>query len=56
VLQEAVVGDSLLPSSIADMLLDRCFHTVAAKAVVLTELLIAACLWSPRPARRWRSP
>ena len=33
------------------MLLDRSFHTVAAKAVVLTELLIAACLWSPRTRR-----
>jgi hypothetical protein len=51
VVQEAMVRDSLLPSAIADMLLDRSFHTVAAKAVVLTELLIAAGLWS-RSTRR----
>ena len=49
--QEAIVRDSLLPSAIADMLLNRSFHTVAAKAVVLTELLIAAGLWSRRTRR-----
>lgn len=51
VLQEAIVRDSLLPSAIADMLLDRSFHTIAAKAVVLTELFIAVGLWS-RHTRR----
>jgi hypothetical protein len=33
------------------MLLNRSFHTVAAKAVVLTEVLIAAGLWSRRTRR-----
>ncbi len=46
--QEAMVRDSLLPSAIADMLLDRSFHTVAAKVIVLTELFIALGLWSKR--------
>ncbi len=51
VVQEAMVRESLLPSAIADMLLDRSFHTVAAKLVVLTELCIAAGLWSLRTRR-----
>jgi hypothetical protein len=51
VLQEAMVRDSLLPSAIADMLLDRSFHTFAAKAIVLTELFIATGLWWPRTRR-----
>jgi hypothetical protein len=48
VVQEAMVRDSLLPSAIADMLLDRSFHTIAAKVIVLTELFIAVGLWSKR--------
>jgi uncharacterized membrane protein YphA (DoxX/SURF4 family) len=51
VVQEAMVRDSLLPSAIADMLLDRSFHTFAAKAIVLTELFIASGLWWPRTRR-----
>lgn len=43
--QEAMVRDSALPGFVADLLLDRSFHTVAAKAIVLTELFIAAGLW-----------
>ena len=49
--QEAMVRDSLLPSAIADMLLDRSFHTFAAKVIVLTELFIASGLWWPRTRR-----
>ncbi len=49
--QEAMVRDSLLPSAIADMLLDRSFHTFAAKMIVLTELFIASGLWWPRTRR-----
>lgn len=51
VVQEAMVRDSLLPSAIADMLLNRSFHTIAAKVIVLTELFIAAGLWSRRTRR-----
>jgi hypothetical protein len=43
--QEAMVRASVLPDFVADILLDRSFHTVAAKFIVLTELFIAAGLW-----------
>ncbi|HEV7760097.1 MAG TPA: HTTM domain-containing protein [Acidimicrobiales bacterium] len=39
---------SPLPGWAIDLLLDRSFHTVAAKLIVLTELSIAAGLWSRR--------
>jgi uncharacterized membrane protein YphA (DoxX/SURF4 family) len=39
---------SPLPGWAIDLLLDRSFHTVAAKVIVLTELSIAAGLWSRR--------
>jgi hypothetical protein len=39
---------SPLPGWAVDLLLDRSFHTVAAKVIVLTELSIAAGLWSRR--------
>ena len=39
---------SPLPGWAVDLLLDRGFHTFAAKAIVLTELAIAAGLWSQR--------
>ena len=51
VLDEAAVRGSLLPSAVSDMLLDRSFHTIAAKVIVATELAIAAGLWSPRTRR-----
>jgi hypothetical protein len=37
---------SLLPGWAISLLTDRSFHTVAAKVIVLTELFIAAGLWS----------
>jgi hypothetical protein len=49
---EAMLRASILPSVVQDVLLDRSFHTVAAKFVVLTELAIATGLWW-RPTRRW---
>lgn len=45
VAEEASVRGSLLPGAVADLLLDRSFHTVAAKVIIATELLIAAGLW-----------
>ncbi|NNE11360.1 MAG: HTTM domain-containing protein [Ilumatobacter sp.] len=50
--QEAMVRDSLLPDLVVDLLVDRSFHTFAAKFIVLTELFIAAGLWwrRTRPA------
>jgi hypothetical protein len=39
---------SPLPGWAVDLLLDRGFHTVAAKVIVLTELAIATGLWSRR--------
>ena len=42
---------SVLPEPIQDLLLERSFHTVAAKAIVCTELFIAAGLWWRRT--RW---
>ena len=52
VTQETIVRASVLPEFVQDLLLDRSFHTVAAKVVVLTELGIAAGLWWPR-SRPW---
>ena len=43
--QQAVVRSSVLPGTIADLLLDRSFHTVAAKLIIATELSIAGGLW-----------
>jgi uncharacterized membrane protein YphA (DoxX/SURF4 family) len=48
--QEALLRASILPDWAQDLLLERSFHTVAAKAIVLTELFIAAGLWW-RPTR-----
>ncbi len=42
---EAQVRSSVLPEAIADLLLDRSFHTVAAKLIIATELFIAGGLW-----------
>jgi vitamin K-dependent gamma-carboxylase len=42
---EAQVRSSVLPGSVADLLLDRSFHTVAAKLIIGTELFIAGGLW-----------
>lgn len=52
VTQEALVRASALPDGLQDLLLDRSFHSVAAKAIVLTELAIATGLWW-RPTRWW---
>lgn len=43
--QEAAVRSSALPDVLVDLLLDRSFHTIAAKGIIATELLIAAGLW-----------
>lgn len=51
-LGEAMIRDSILPAAVQDLLLDRSFHTVAAKVVVLTELFIAGGLWWRR-TRPW---
>jgi len=50
--QEAMVRGSVLPDVFVDLLLDRSFHTFAAKFVVLTELFIAGGLWWRR-TRPW---
>ncbi len=47
----ADLGASPLPDWALDLLLDRSFHTFAAKAIVLTELAIAAGLWSQTTRR-----
>lgn len=47
-----MVRDSVLPNAVVELLLDRSFHTVAAKVIVLTELFIALGLWSRR-TRPW---
>lgn len=52
VTEEAALRASILPEVVQDLLLDRSFHTVAAKAVVLTELFIAGGLWWRR-TRPW---
>ena len=43
--QEAVIRSSALPSALADLLLDRSVHTVAAKLIIATELFIGGGLW-----------
>ena len=40
-----------LPNGIADLVLDRDFHTFAAKLIIATELFIASGLWWRRT--RW---
>ena len=52
VTQEAMVRSSVLPEFAQDVLLDRTFHTVAAKLIVGTELFIATGLWWRR-TRPW---
>ncbi len=52
VTQEAMLRSSVLPEFVQDLLVERSFHTVAAKVIVLTELFIAAGFWW-RPMRRW---
>jgi hypothetical protein len=42
---EAIVRASILPELAQDVLLDRSFHTFAAKFIVATELFIAGGLW-----------
>ncbi len=49
--QEAAVRSSVLPAFAADLLLDRSFHTVAAKLIIGTELFIAGGLWWRRTRR-----
>lgn len=49
--QEAVVRASLLPWPIADLVLERPFHAVAAKLIIATELFIASGLWWRRTRR-----
>lgn len=43
--QEAAVRASVLPGWAADLVLERSFHTFAAKLVIATELFIASGLW-----------
>lgn len=50
--QAAMVRASALPDFVVDLLLDRTFHSLAAKVIVVTELFIAGGLWW-RPTRRW---
>jgi hypothetical protein len=52
VTQEAMVRSSALPGFVQELLLDRSFHTLAAKVVVLTELFVASGLWWRR-TRPW---
>jgi hypothetical protein len=49
--QEAAVRVSLLPGAVADLLLERPFHTVAAKLIIGTELFMAGGLWWRRTRR-----
>ncbi|HEU0074604.1 MAG TPA: HTTM domain-containing protein [Dehalococcoidia bacterium] len=51
VAEEAMVRSSALPAFVADLLLDRSFHTLAAKLIVGTELFIAGGLWWRRTRR-----
>jgi hypothetical protein len=48
VLQRSRVEASVMPSWAVDVLLDREFHTFAAKVVIATELFIAFGLWWQR--------
>jgi len=50
--QSAMVRSSALPEFAVDLLLDRSFHSVAAKLVVFTELFIAVGFWWRR-TRTW---
>jgi hypothetical protein len=50
--QEAKLRASILPEFVNDILVDRSFHTVAAKLIVLTELFIAGGFWWRR-TRPW---
>lgn len=43
--QEAMVRMSVMPDVVADLVLDRSFHSIAAKVIVATELFIAGGLW-----------
>jgi hypothetical protein len=52
VTQEAMLRASVLPEFVQELLLDRSFHTVAAKLIVLTELVIALGFWWRR-TRPW---
>lgn len=52
VTHEAMLRSSALPEVAQELLLDRSFHTVAAKVVVVTELFIAIGLWWRR-SRPW---
>jgi hypothetical protein len=45
VAHEAAIRSSALPAFAADLLLDRDFHTLAAKLIIATELFIAGGLW-----------
>ncbi len=50
--QEALIRSSALPGWVPDLLLDRSFHTVAAKLIIATELFIGTgLLW--RQTRRF---
>jgi hypothetical protein len=49
---EELLRASILPDVIQDLLLERSFHTFAAKVIVATELFIAVGLWW-RPTRTW---
>lgn len=51
VTDEALLRASILPEPVQDLLLERSFHSLAAKVIVLTELFIAVGLW--RRATRW---
>jgi len=49
--QEAALRSSELPAFAADLLLERSFHTFAAKLIIATELFIAGGLWWRRTVR-----
>jgi hypothetical protein len=49
--QEVAVRASILPGFLADLLLERSFHTVVAKLIIATELFIAGGLWWRRTRR-----
>lgn len=51
-LGEDDLRSSILPGGVVDVILDRSFHTFAAKGIVLTELFIACGLWWRR-TRPW---
>jgi hypothetical protein len=49
--KEAQVRASMLPGFVQDLVLDRGFHTVAAKLIIANELFIAGGLWWRRTRR-----